>query len=278
MSVPATPAGPGVPTPVSATDSWAIPGVDEGPVHLGAPLIRLHQARVRHGTVVALDGIDLTVHRGERLVLVGPNGSGKSTLLRVLHGVQTAERHATPEPAREVLPLDPEGRMPRSAMVFQRPFFLRLSVRRNLALALWLAGAPKAERPDRIDRALHQVGLTDLADRSALTLSGGQQQRLALARAWALQPDILFLDEPTASLDPAARQEIETLIHEAARDGMTIVMSTHHLDQARRLGSRIACLEAGRLQAVGPTKEFFRGPDPSARDHQSLDGETRWRG
>ena len=276
MSAPSSWTSPEMPSRTVAADPGLARGAGREPDPPGAPLIRLRQAGVRQGSVVALEGIDLTVHRGERLVLIGPNGAGKTTLLRLLHGLQAPQPATGPAAPREVLALAPEGRLPVSAMVFQRPFFLRLSVRRNLALALWLARVPAAARPARIETALRRVGLQDVADRSALALSGGQQQRLALARAWALEPDLLFLDEPTASLDPAARQEIETLVHEAAGEGMTIVMSTHHLGQARRLGSRIAYLEAGRLKALASTEHFFHDPDLPMQARPFLRGERPW--
>ena len=142
-------------------------------------------------------------------------------------------------------------------MVFQRPFMLRLSVLNNLRIALWLAGVPAAERAGRAREALQRAGLADRADRPARTLSGGQQQRLALARAWAVRPDVLFLDEPTSSLDPAAKKEIEAMLAAFAADGMTLVMSTHNLGQAKRLASRVILLDAGRVRADLPSERFF---------------------
>jgi tungstate transport system ATP-binding protein len=138
-------------------------------------------------------------------------------------------------------------------MLFQRPFLLNLSVRRNLLLGLWLRRRAGAERAARAEQALQRVGLGPWRSPRA-HLSGGQQQRLALARAWALQPDILFLDEPTASLDPGAKREVEALVEDLGRDGITVVMSTHNLGQAKRLATRVAYLEAGRLvaEAVRP--------------------------
>lgn len=215
-------------------------------------LVSLHGAGVAFGTTVALSGIDLQLHRGERLALIGANGSGKSTLLRLLHGLM-----APSNGRRDLHLLQPEQRPPRMAMLFQHPFLLHLTVWRNLLLALWLAGVPGAERAGRAERALRRVGLLDLARRRATELSGGQQQRLALARAWSLQPDVLFLDEPTASLDPGAKREVEQLVEELGHDGITVVMSTHNLGQAKRLATRVACLEAGRLVAEAPTAFFF---------------------
>ena len=121
-------------------------------------------------------------------------------------------------------------------------------------------------------QCLHDV----LADRPARALSGGQQQRLALARAWALHPDILFLDEPTASLDPSAKREVEALFTEFAADGMTLVLSTHNLGQVKRLATRAVYLEAGRLITDLPVDAFFDGGDLPLQARQFLRGELPW--
>jgi tungstate transport system ATP-binding protein len=236
----------------------------------GAPLITLREAHVRLGATEALRGVSMEVRRGDRLMLIGANGSGKTTLLRTLHGVI-----APTQGHRESHDLAPEARPAVAAMLFQRPFLLRLSVERNLRLALWLKGVPAAERPERVREALTRVGLAGLERRDARDLSGGQQQRLALARAWALRPDILFLDEPTASLDPGAKREVESLVEHIAADGVTIVMSTHNLGQAKRLGSRVAYVEAGKVVVDLPTRQFFEGELPPAAT-QFLKGELPW--
>ena len=228
-----------------------------------APLIELTCASVHYGPVRALDALTLAIHAGERVALIGHNGSGKTTLLRVLHGMQRCDGRR-----RAHAPL-------RQAMVFQRPFLLRLSVATNMRLALWLAGVPRAERDARACAALGRVGLDDLAARPARVLSGGQQQRLALARAWAVRPQVLFLDEPTASLDPTAKREVEALIEEFADEGMTVVMSTHNLGQAKRLARRVIYLEAGRIVADRPTHEFFNAPLPDEAAH-FVKGESPW--
>jgi tungstate transport system ATP-binding protein len=221
------------------------------------PLIELSAAAVRFGTVTALAGIDFALHTGERVALVGANGSGKTTLLRLLHGQLT---HAGTRRAA----LDDSGREPAQAMVFQRPFVLRLSAWHNLIVALWLARVPRAERAARSMQALARVGLADQRGRPARVLSGGQQQRLALARAWAVRPKLLFLDEPTASLDPGSKREVEGLITEFAQEGMAVVMSTHNLGQAKRLATRVVYLEGGRLIVDRPTADFFNQPLPDA--------------
>ncbi len=244
-------------------------------------LLSLNGASVSFGATRALQSIDLHLARGERLALVGANGSGKTTLLRLLHGLQRpdapASRQTASVPVRTEHLLLPENRPPVSAMVFQRPFLLHLSVRWNVLLGLWLQGLPAPQRDARCRQALQRVGLATLAHRPARTLSGGQQQRLALARAWALQPDILFLDEPTASLDPSAKLEVETLVREFADDGVTVVMSTHNLGQAKRLATRVAYLAGGRLVADRPTNDFFDSPDLPVEAQQFLKGELPWR-
>ena len=238
-----------------------------------APLLTLHGAGVRFGTTVALSDVDFTLAPGERVVLVGANGSGKTTLLRLLHGQLPHAGQRVVHRARDGGDAAPA---PRQAMVFQRPFLLRLSVWRNLMVALWLARVPRAERAARAQAALERVGLAQERERPARVLSGGQQQRLALARAWAVQPEVLFLDEPTASLDPGAKREVEALIESFARDdGVAIVMSTHNLGQAKRLGTRVVYLEGGRVLVDRPTPMFFGEPLPAAAA-QFVRGEVPW--
>lgn len=212
-------------------------------------LISLHDVSVRFGDVQALQGVSLQIGRGDVVALIGGNGSGKTTLLRVLHGLI---RHQ----GRRQVQADAAAQ----AMVFQRPFLMRLSVANNLRLALWLGGVPRRDWAERGDAALRRVGLHGLQRRPARALSGGQQQRLALARAIAVQPRLLFLDEPTASLDPVAKREVEALLAGFAADGMTLVLSTHNLGQAKRLASRVVYLEGGRVHADLPTDAFFNGP------------------
>jgi tungstate transport system ATP-binding protein len=204
---------------------------------------------VRYGSVHALQGVNLRIGTGERIGLIGANGSGKSTLLRVLHGLQAPS-------AGSMLR---DGAM-RQAMVFQRPFALRVSAVSNVALGLWLRGVRWKDAKEQALEALGHVGLASIALRNARTLSVGQQQRLALARAWSLQPQVLLLDEPTASLDPNAKREVERLVLEFAASGMTLVFASHNLAQVRRLATRVVYLEEGRILADLPVKAFFEGP------------------
>ncbi len=225
--------------------SKATHGMTPGP----QPLVQLKAATLRFGEVQALTAVNFAVHPGERVALVGSNGSGKTTLLRVLHGqLDSALTEAVAV-----------QRAPRvaQAMLFQRPFLLRMSVWQNLMVALWLAKLPAAERATRALEALTRVGLEDQRARPARTLSGGQQQRLALARAWAVRPRLLFLDEPTASLDPQAKRNVEALIAGFADEGITLVMSTHNLGQAKRLATRVVYLEAGCVICDLPVARFF---------------------
>ncbi|ROZ76582.1 phosphate ABC transporter ATP-binding protein [Ramlibacter sp. WS9] len=212
-------------------------------------LIKLKGVDVRFGAVQALSGIDLRVAAGERLALIGSNGSGKSTLLRVLHGLV--------KPVAGSVLRDSAARQ---AMVFQRPHMLRTSALNNVALGLWIAGERWRRARERALLALGRVGLGEVALRSARALSGGQQQRLALARAWSLKPDVLFLDEPTSSLDPHAKREVESLMAEFAEGGMTLVFASHNLGQVKRLATRVVYLEHGRVLADLPVNEFFNGP------------------
>ncbi|WP_427913041.1 energy-coupling factor ABC transporter ATP-binding protein [Ramlibacter sp. MMS24-I3-19] len=209
-------------------------------------VLHLQSADVVLGRTTVLHDIDLRLARGERLALIGANGSGKSTLLRVLHGLLP--------PARGRIERDPGVRQ---AMVFQRPYLLRSSVSRNLALGLWLSGVPWGEARRRVPDALARVGLADIGPRNARHLSAGQQQRVALARAWSLQPDLLLLDEPTASLDPPAKREVEAVMAEFAQAGTTMVFASHNLGQVKRLATRVAYLERGHLLADLPVREFF---------------------
>jgi tungstate transport system ATP-binding protein len=201
---------------------------------------------------------------------VGANGSGKTSLLRLLLGLAPATG------ARRLHPLEPEARAPRIAMLFQRPFLLDLSVRWNVLIGLWLNGVPRAERAPRCRQALERMGLASLERRRARELSGGQQQRLALALAWALRPDVLLLDEPTASLDPGAKREVEALIAAFADDGVTVVLASHNLGQVKRLATRVAYLEAGRLVVELPVDRFFAGAGLPDAAHRFLRGELPW--
>ena len=227
--------------------------------------LTLRDVSVQFDTHMALHGVNLQLHAGERVALVGANGSGKSTLLRVAHGLLPVSRgHVSV--AAEV----------RQAMVFQRPHMLRTSVLRFVVWGLWLQGTPWREAHAKAMHALERVGLQDMAERSARTLSGGLQQRLALARAWALQPNFVLLDEPTSSLDPHAKREVERLLTDwVASTQVSLLFSIHNLGQVKRLATRVIYLEAGRVLADLPVDVFFNQPlgESHPEAHLFLKGE-----
>lgn len=219
--------------------------------------LRLEGVGYAIGGQPLLDGVSLRIEPGRRVVLLGPNGAGKSLLLRLCHGL--IEPTAGRITSGNLAGVGPEARR-RQAMVFQRPVLLRRSAVANLTFALAARGIPWRLRRARATEALARFGLAHLADRPARVLSGGEQQRLTLARAWALEPELLLLDEPTAALDPAGTAQVEAAIAAFHARGVTVVMSTHDLGQARRLADDVAFLSRGRLVETGPAAAFFAAP------------------
>jgi tungstate transport system ATP-binding protein len=208
--------------------------------------------RAREVAIVA--EVALTLAPGAPTVVVGPNGAGKTTLLRLAMGLMRPTSGRITWGGRDDMPAT------RRAILFQRPVMLRRSAAGNLAYALAAAGCPRAQRPARIAELVDLVGLTGLGERPARRLSGGEQQRLALARALARDPDVLFLDEPTASLDPAATKAIEDLIRAIAGRGIKVVLSTHDLGQARRLAGEMVLMHRGRIVERAEAEAFFTAP------------------
>jgi tungstate transport system ATP-binding protein len=207
-----------------------------------------------------LDNLTLTLAPGALTILIGPNGAGKTTLLRVAMGLVQPERGRVTWGGRTDAPST------RRAIVFQRPVMLRRSAAGNVRYALAAAGVPRSERSECARDLLEQVGLAALAERPARKLSGGEQQRLALARAIAKGPQVLFLDEPTASLDPAATKAVEDIVRAAMLRGIKVVMSTHDLGQARRLAGEIVLMHRGRIVEIAAAAAFFNDPKtPEAR-------------
>jgi tungstate transport system ATP-binding protein len=211
-----------------------------------------------------LEGVSLRLEAGRRTVILGPNGAGKSLLLRLCHGLLA--------PSSGAVRWSGGAERRRQAMVFQRPVLLRRSAVANIRYVLALHGVPWRRRNGRAMEALERFGLVHLAHRAARVLSGGEQQRLALARAWAAGPEVLFLDEPTASLDPAATAAVEAAVREFDAAGTKIVMTTHDLGQARRLADEVVFLSRGRLVEHSPAAAFFNGPE-SAQARAFLAGE-----
>lgn len=239
-------------------------------MHIHPPILPLEFSRVTYevnGTRL-FGEVSFEIGPRSRTVILGPNGAGKSLLLRLAHGL-----------------IAPSGGHIRwrgggdaettQAMVFQRPVLLRRSVLANVEHALKLKGVSRADRRVRATGALAMAGLTGLAARSARVLSGGEQQRLALARAWALEPQILFLDEPTASLDPSATRAVETMIDGFHAAGVKIVMTTHDMGQASRVGDEILFLHRGQLIEQTPAEVFFKSPQ-SSEAKAFIGGDLLW--
>ncbi len=211
-------------------------------------------ARIVARNVTILDSLTLTIAEGAPTILIGPNGSGKTTLLRAAMGLMSLSGGRISWGGRE------NAAPERRAIMFQRPAMLRRSAAANVRYALAAAHVPHGARPERTRELLKLVGLDTLGDRPARRLSGGEQQRLALARALARDPVVLFLDEPTASLDPYATKAIEDIVCAVSARGVKVVMSTHDLGQAKRLAGDIVLLHRGRLIENAPVTEFFTRP------------------
>jgi tungstate transport system ATP-binding protein len=222
--------------------------------------IVLDNVSVLAGPVPIVDRLSVTLARGAPTVLIGPNGAGKTTLLRLAMGLmRPSSGRVTWDGREDIPPL-------RRAFMFHRPAMLRRSTAGNIRYALAAANVPRDARGARVHELLALVGLASLAERPAKKLSGGEQQRLALARALAKDPDVLFLDEPTASLDPAATNAIEGMIRTIAARGIKVVMATHDLGEAKRLAGEIVLLHRGRVIESGPAPSFFTQPQtPEAR-------------
>ncbi len=222
--------------------------------------VALQEACFAAGGKTLIDRLSLQLAPGTRSIVMGPNGAGKSLFLRLLAGLLQPSAGAVTFAGR---PLDETLRQ-RVAIVFQRPVLLRRSVAANLAHALKTYGVPRAERAERRDKLLALGQLQDLADRPARVLSGGEQQRLSVVRALAAEPDLLLLDEPTASLDPQATAAIEALVSQAAAKGVKIVMVTHDRGQALRLADEVLFLHRGQLAERAPADTFFAQPQSAA--------------
>ncbi len=229
--------------------------------------LSLQEVSYAAGGRTLIERVSLTLEAGTSTIVLGANGAGKSVLMRLMHGLLA--------PSAGRIAWSGANARRRQAMVFQRPVMLRRSALANVMYALATARVAAAERERRAREALSEVGLTQVADRPARVLSGGEQQRLALARAWALHPEVLFLDEPTANLDPGATREIEAVIKAFDVSGTKIVMSTHSLGQARRLGDEVVFLHQGRVAERAPAEVFFKRP-ASAEAAAFIKGELPW--
>jgi tungstate transport system ATP-binding protein len=230
--------------------------------------LRAQGLSVTLGGHAAITNANLSIDGPHRVVVLGANGAGKSVLLRLLHGLIA--------PTQGRIVWGGGSARPRAqAMVFQRPVMLRRTALANIEYALDINGVRGEEAHQRARDALGSVGLVHLAERQARVLSGGEQQRLALARAWALRPKLLFLDEPTASLDPGAAAEVERIVGDIHAVGTAIVMTTHNLGLARRMADEVVFLHAGRITEQTPGTRFFTAP-ASPEAARFLEGELPW--
>ena len=228
--------------------------------------IEFRAVEIFAGGVKILNRVSIKITPGAPTVVIGPNGSGKTTFLRAAAGLISPSRGQITWGGREAL--SPERR----AVMFQRPAMFRRSVAGNLSLALAAAGVPRSRYEHRVHELLALVGLGGLETRPARRLSGGEQQRLALARALARDPSLLFLDEPTANLDPAATKAIEDLVRTISAGGVKVVMATHDLSGARRLAGDLILLHQGDVIERGPAAAFFAAPE-SGEGRRFLAGE-----
>ena len=215
-----------------------------------------------------LDDLSARITTRGITALIGPNGAGKSVTLRLVDGLLTPDRGTIRFGDRTPASV-------RRAFVFQRPALVRASVAANVALGLASARAPSSVVREKVGAALERVGLGHRAGDPARKLSGGEQQRLALARAWVSEPELLFLDEPTASLDPGATEAIEELIADIARAGTKVIFVSHNLGQVARLAEDVLMLDRGRLVEHGPPSQVLQSPrSPEARSY--IRGELPW--
>ncbi|WP_019631103.1 ABC transporter ATP-binding protein [Actinomadura atramentaria] len=217
--------------------------------------------RKRYGDVQAVDGVSFDVEEGEFFGILGPNGAGKTTALEIIEGLREAD-----EGTVSVLGLPPWPRnsklLPRIGVQLQASsFFERLTAREQLQTFASLYGVPAR----RADAMLEAVGLTAKAGERVEKLSGGQAQRLSIACALVHDPELVFLDEPTAALDPQARRNLWDVLREINTEGRTIVLTTHYMDEAESLCDRVAIMDAGRILRMGPPATLVRGLDSPAR-------------
>lgn len=232
------------------------------------PAIAARDLCVVAGARRILDGVSFALVPRGITAIIGPNGAGKSTLLRAIDGLVPAARGSLVFGAR------PIGEL-RRAFVFQKTAMVRASVAWNVELGLLSLGLDVATRRKRVAAALARVGLGDRAGDAARRLSGGEQQRVALARAWAIEPELLLLDEPTASLDPAATEHVERAIAEIAAGGTKVILVSHHLGQVARLAQDVVVLAGGVVAEHGATARVLKQPSSSAAQAY-LKGELPW--
>ena len=260
----------------------AVPGLQEDDLQGGEPdgtqpammpaspdvLIRLKSLSKHYGSHTVLDGIDLDVRSGEVLAIIGPSGSGKSTLLRCINYLEPPDGGTisigsmTIDAARPVARAELSGLRRRVGMVFQSfNLFPHMSVLRNVSLAQERTlGRSRAEADERSMQLLKRVGLADKAGQFPVRCSGGQQQRIAIARALALDPEIMLFDEPTSALDPELGLEVLAVMRELAESGMTMIVVTHEMGFAENVSDTVMIMADGNIIEKGPSKDVMRNP------------------
>ncbi|MGK0168840.1 MAG: tungstate transport system ATP-binding protein [Gammaproteobacteria bacterium] len=233
--------------------------------------LQLRDVSVHRGGKAVLKSVNCCFDAPGRTLVIGPNGAGKSLFLMVCHGIVEPDAGLVLWPAQ----WEQAAIAKAQAMVFQRPVLLRRSVEQNVDFPLQLRGLSRVERRSRVSWALHRTGLTRYAKAPARALSFGEQQRLALARAISTEPQVLFLDEPCASLDPAAAHLVEEIVLELSNAGVKIIMSSHDLSQAKRLADEVIFLYRGRIKERAVATKFFEQPENDLAQ-AFLNGELLW--
>ncbi len=220
-----------------------------------SPLLKLIDISYTIGRRTILKNISTEITLGPPKVILGPNGAGKTMLMKLCHGLL--------KPSSGTIfwsKTKNEMFTTKHTMVFQRPLMLRRSVKENLVFITKLKGFDKKNQYEIVERALNLVGMNSFAKTPARSLSQGEQQKIALARAWLLNPEVLFLDEPTANLDPKATEIVEEVVKKISSNGTQVLMTTHNIAQAKRIGSEIYFLYEGKLKERSSSNNFFQNP------------------